>query len=48
VVKAGEEVDFCPDTGFVSLYIFHLDDFEGDMTGWIDEQDGVLVDSERY
>jgi len=24
VVKAGEEVDLCPDAGFVSLYIFFL------------------------
>jgi len=47
VVKAGEEVDLCPDAGFVSLYVFFLDDFEGDMTGWMDEPDGVLVKSER-
>jgi len=47
VVKAGKEVDLCPDAGFVSLYIFLLDDFEGNMTGWMDELDGVLVASER-
>jgi len=47
VVKAGEEVDLCPDAGFVSLYIFLLDDFEGNMTGWMDEPDGVLVESQR-
>jgi len=47
VVKAGEEVDLCPDAGFVSLYVFLLDDFEGNMTGWMDEPDGVLVESER-
>jgi len=46
-VGAGEEVDLCPDTGFDSLYVFLLDDFEGDMTGWMDEPDGVLVESER-
>jgi len=46
VVKAGEEVDLCPDAGFVSLYIFLLDDFEGNMTE-MDEPDGVLVESER-
>ena len=33
VVKAGEEVDLCQDAGFVSLYVFLLDDLEGDMTG---------------
>jgi len=47
VVKAGEEVDLCPDAGFVSLYVFILDDFEGNMTGWMDKPDGVLVESER-
>ena len=47
MVKAGEKVDLCPDAGFVSLYIFLLDDFEGNMTGWTDELDGVLVESER-
>ena len=47
MVKAGEKVDLCPDAGFVSLYVFFLDDFEGDMTGWMDEPDGVLVKSER-
>jgi len=45
MVKAGEEVDLCPDAGFVSLYVFFLDDFESDMTGWMDEPDGVLVES---
>ena len=45
VVKAGEEVDLCPDDGFVSLYVFLLDDLEGDMTGWMDEPDGVLVET---
>ena len=47
MVKAGEEVDLCPDAGFVSLYVFILDDFEGNMTGWMDKPDGVLVESER-
>jgi len=47
VIKAGEKVDLCPDTGLVSLYVFLLDDFEGGMTGWMDEPDGVLVESER-
>jgi len=47
VIKAGEEVDLCPDADFVSLYIFLLDDFEGNMTGWMDEPDGVLVKSKR-
>jgi len=47
VVKAGEEVDLCPDAGFVSLYVFFLDDFEGDMTGQMDKPDSVLVESER-
>jgi len=47
VVKAGKEVNLCPDAGFISLYIFLLDDFEGNMTGWTDELDGVLVESER-
>ena len=45
MVKAGEEVDLCPDGGFVSLYVFLLDDLEGDMTGWMDEPDGVLVET---
>jgi len=45
VVKAGKEVDLCPDAGFISLYIF--DDSESNMMGWIDEPDGVLVKSER-
>jgi len=31
VVKAGEEVDLCPDVGFLSLYVFFLDDLEGDV-----------------
>ena len=47
MVKAGEEVDLCPDAGFVSPYIFLLDDFEDNMTGRIDEPDSVLVESER-
>ena len=47
MVKAGKEVDLCPDAGFIFLYIFLLDDFEGNMMGWIDEPDGVLVESER-
>ena len=44
VVKAGEKVDLCPDAGFVSLYVFFLDDLEGDMTGCMDEPD-VLVET---
>jgi len=33
VVKATEEVDLCPDAGFVSLYYFFVDDPEGDVAG---------------
>ena len=47
MVKAGEKVDLCPDDGFVSLHVFLLDDLDGDMMKWMDEPDGVLVESER-
>ena len=43
VVKASEEVDLCPDTGFVSLYSFFLDDRKGNVAGRMDEPEGVLA-----
>ena len=47
MVETSEKVDLCPDTGFVSLYAFFLDDFEGDVAGWMDEPEGVLAEHER-
>jgi len=46
VVKASEEIDLCPDAGFVSLSFF-LDNLEGDLVGWMDETEDVVAGSER-
>jgi len=41
VVKASEEVDLCPDSGFVSLLMTLR------VMWWMDEPEGVLPGSER-